>query len=176
MTEYSRLDEPGKPAGDLQQTRRDNCATVMREAGSPDKVTDAHLADWGLTREDFNEFLMDHAMARQMIDAAGLVDSIEWEKATKVDAARYVQTLKRLMPDDWQDHVPPEYRSQEPVSLRLRIESDPQVIRFIGIEPSTTGSMTLPREEARQFALEILEAIRFREQDPPEADPSRGED
>ena len=65
---------------------------------------------------------------------------------------------------------------QEPVSLHLRIESDPQVIRFIGIEPSTTGSMTLPREEARQFALEILEAIRLREEDPPEEDPSRGED
>ena len=32
---------------------------------------------------------------------------------------------------------------QEPVTLRLRIESDPQVIRFIGIEPSTTGSIDL---------------------------------
>ena len=34
----------------------------------------------------------------------------------------------------------------------------------------------MPREEARQFALEILEAIRLREEDPPEEDPSRGED
>ena len=65
---------------------------------------------------------------------------------------------------------------QEPVTLRLRIESDPQVIRFIGVEPSTTGSLPLPREEARQFALEILEAIRFREEDTPEEDRSRGED
>ena len=65
---------------------------------------------------------------------------------------------------------------QEPVSLHLRIESDPQVIRFIGIEPCTTGSMTLPREEARQFALEILQAIRSREENPPEEDPSRAED
>jgi hypothetical protein len=104
------LDEPGKPAGDLQQTRRDNCATVMQEAGGPDKVTDAHLADWGLTREDFNEFLLDLAMARQMIDAAILVDAIRWEKADRVDAVRYVGTLKREMPDSWEDHVPPEYR------------------------------------------------------------------
>jgi hypothetical protein len=65
---------------------------------------------------------------------------------------------------------------REPVSLRLRIESDPQVVRFMGIEPSATGSMSLPREEARRFALEILQAIRFREEDPPEEDPSRAED
>jgi hypothetical protein len=114
MTERSRLDEPGKPAGDLQQTRRDNCATVMQEAGGPDKVTDAHLADWGLTREDFNEFLLDHAMARQMMDAGILVESIVWEKADRVDAVRYVETIKRLMPNDWRDHVPPEYQEDPP--------------------------------------------------------------
>jgi hypothetical protein len=47
---------------------------------------------------------------------------------------------------------------------------------LIGIEPSSTASMTLPGEEARQFAREILQAIGFREEDPPEEDPSRRED
>jgi hypothetical protein len=36
--------------------------------------------------------------------------------------------------------------------------------------------MSLPREEARRLALEIRQAIRFREEDPPEDDPSRDED
>jgi hypothetical protein len=61
----SRLDEPGKPLGDLQQTRRDNCAEAVRFAGGPDKVTDELLASSDLTREDFKEFLMDLAAARR---------------------------------------------------------------------------------------------------------------
>jgi hypothetical protein len=35
MNEYSRLDEPGKPLGDLQQMRRGNGAEAMRFAEVP---------------------------------------------------------------------------------------------------------------------------------------------
>jgi hypothetical protein len=116
------LDEPGKPlAGtvinrdgsespvEIPQTKRDNCASAAAQAGGLGYVTDAHLANWDLTRDAYNEFRMDDAKARrQLEDHRRFYEVMLPEFTGPPDRDVYIETLKQLMPDDWQKHVPPD--------------------------------------------------------------------
>jgi hypothetical protein len=117
----NRLDEPGKPLigkvrnkdgsespFEIPQTKGDNCASAAIEAGGADKVTDSQLAKWDLTRDDYNEFRMDHAKELQRLKLHQESDELLLDAFSRPpDRDAYIEALKRLMPDDWQKHVPP---------------------------------------------------------------------
>jgi hypothetical protein len=122
MTEPD-LDQPGKPLEgkafdadgtwapfQIPQTKRDNCAAAAYEAGGLDKVSDAYRAKWELTRSDYNEFRMDHAAALKRFETYRQSDEILLREFPPgpPDREKYIETLKRLMPDDWQQHLPPD--------------------------------------------------------------------
>jgi hypothetical protein len=122
VTAESSLDQPGKPLDgkllrsdgtwspfQIAQTKRQNCAEAANQAGGLDKVTDVDLANWDLTRSDYNEFRMDHAEALQLIELHRRFDELMLtEFSGRPDRDEYIRVLKLLMPNDWQEHLPPE--------------------------------------------------------------------
>jgi hypothetical protein len=117
------LDQPGRPLDGktlhadgtwsphpIQQTKRDNCASAAHQAGGLDNVTDALLSEWNLTRREYNEFRMDHARALAAMEMQRDYYDIMLREFPPgpPEHEKYIDTLKLLMPDDWQNHVPPE--------------------------------------------------------------------
>jgi hypothetical protein len=87
MPDEPNLDEPGRPWGNLPQTKRQNCFMMASKVGGFDNVTDAHLKKWELTRDEYNTFRMDDA-----------------------DAERHNEIFRRfdeIMPPEFKD-LPPE--------------------------------------------------------------------
>jgi hypothetical protein len=108
--EQSPLDEPGRPLGDLAQTKRDNCAAAAAEAGGLDKVTPELLAKWEVTKAEYAEFAMDHVKALELSEVHRQFGELMLREFPPGPPNRdeYIRVLKQLMPDDWQKHVPPE--------------------------------------------------------------------
>jgi hypothetical protein len=81
----------------------------LRQAGGLDKVTDVNLAKWDVTRSEYNEFRMDHVKALAAMEMQRDYYELMLREFPPgpPDRDKYIETLKRLMPNDWEAHVPP---------------------------------------------------------------------